>query len=174
MAALGETCSEKSVIKLGDKLYALISCEFIPGSSIGSHVAKFQSLYTSLKSDLIGNDDMKVSTTMAGIFFLKIFRNNDLLSALIQNMYDMEPVSFEKLAPRMNIEHSRTSASSTSSLNVVATKSSLMKPNKEKFKAVPTSQQSRNVVPTKGCPPSNTIQTSSLVLMSYSKNPASH
>jgi hypothetical protein len=69
----------------------------------------------------------------------------------------------------MNIEHSRTSASSTGSLNVVATKSSLMKPKKEKFKAVPTSQKFWNVVPTKGCPPSKAIQTSLLVLMSNSE-----
>jgi hypothetical protein len=54
MTALAETCGEKLLIKLGDKLYALISCDFVPGTSIAGHVAKFQSLYTSLKSDLVG------------------------------------------------------------------------------------------------------------------------
>jgi hypothetical protein len=73
MASLAKTCGEKSLIKLGDKLYALIFCNYTPGKSIASHVAKFQSLYTSLKSELIGNNNMKVNSTMAGIFFLKSF-----------------------------------------------------------------------------------------------------
>ena len=73
MATLAETCGKKSLIKLGDKLYALICCDYIPGSLIAAHVAKFQSLYTSLKSALVSNEDMKVTSTMAGIFFLKSF-----------------------------------------------------------------------------------------------------
>jgi hypothetical protein len=50
MMVLAETCGEKSLIKLGNKLYALICCDFIPGTSIAAHVAKLHSLYTSLKS----------------------------------------------------------------------------------------------------------------------------
>jgi hypothetical protein len=142
MAALGETCGKNSLIKLGDKLYALICCDNVPGTSIATHVLKFQSLYTSLKSALIGNENMKVNTTMAGIFFLKSFRNDDSLALLIQNMYDMVPFSFEKLAARMNIEHSRTESILSGTINVVGLKSSLMKPNKDKFKAIPTSQLS--------------------------------
>jgi hypothetical protein len=105
MASLAETCGEKSLIKLGDKLYALICCDYIPGASIAAHVAKFQSLYTSLKLALVGNEDMKVTSIMAGIFFLKSFRNDDSLSSLIQNMYNMVPFKFKKLAARMNIKH---------------------------------------------------------------------
>jgi hypothetical protein len=169
MAALAETCGEKLLIKLGDNLYALISCDFVPGSSIASHVAKFQSLYTSLKSDLVGNENMKVSTTMAGIFFFKSFRNDESLSALIQNMYDMVPFSFEKLAARMNIENSRTESLTAGTVNAVAPKSSLLKPNKEKFKAIPTSQRFWNVVPTKGCPSQNSNQPSSSSTLSNSE-----
>jgi hypothetical protein len=73
MTALGETCGEKSIIKQGNKLYALISCDFVPGTSIASHIAKFQTVYTSLKLDLVGNENMKITTTMAGICFLKSF-----------------------------------------------------------------------------------------------------
>jgi hypothetical protein len=149
-SSLGDTCGEKSLIKLGDKLYALVCCDFTPGSSITAHVARFQSLYTSLKSDLVSNENMKVTTTMAGIFFLKSFRNDNSLSALIQNMYDMEPFTFEKLAACMNIEHSQSESLTTGSINAVAKKNALMKPNKENFKAIPTSQRFCNVVPTKG------------------------
>ena len=77
MAALGKTCGKKSLIKLGNKLYALICCDYVPGSSIATHVANFQLLYTLFKSALVGKDNMKVTWTMAGIFFLKSFQNND-------------------------------------------------------------------------------------------------
>jgi hypothetical protein len=141
MTALGETCGEKSIIKLGDKLYALISCDFVPGTSIASHIAKFQTLYTSLKLDPVGNENMKVTTTMAGIFFLKSVQHDNSMSALIQNMYDMEPFNFEKLAARMNIEHSQTKTLATGSINAISPKSTLMRPNKEKFKAIPSSKR---------------------------------
>jgi hypothetical protein len=98
---------------------------------------------------------------MAGIFFLKSFRNNDSLSSLVQNMYNMEPFSFEKLAARMNIEHSRTEKLASGSVNAVAAKSNLVRPNKEKFKAIPTSQRFCNVVPTKGRPPQQLLPSTS-------------
>jgi hypothetical protein len=131
-------------------MYALISCDFVPGTSIASHIAKFQTLYTSLKSDLVRNQNMKVTTTMAGIFFLKSFQHDNSLSALNQNMYNMKPFSLEKLTARMNIENSQTKKLATGSINPIAPKSTLMRPNKEKLKAIPTSQRFQNVVPTKG------------------------
>jgi hypothetical protein len=39
MKDLADTCGEKSLIKLGDKLYALICCDFVPGTLIASHIA---------------------------------------------------------------------------------------------------------------------------------------
>jgi hypothetical protein len=109
---------------------------------------------------------MKVTTTMAGIFFLKSFRNDKSLSALVQNMYDMVPFSFKKLAARMNIKHSRTESLAAGSVNAIATKSALMKPNKEKFKAIPTSQRFRDVVPTKGRPAQGLVQPGPSSLLS--------
>jgi hypothetical protein len=88
---------------------------------------------------------------MAGILFLKSFRNDDLLSALVQNIYDMMPFTFEKLATCMNIEHSQSESSAAGSVNAVGPKSTLMRPNKEKSKAIPTSQHFQNVIPTRGC-----------------------
>ena len=76
---------------------------------------------------------MKVTLTMAGIFFLKSFRNNDLLSSLIQKMYNMVPFSFEKLAARMNIENSLNEKLAAGSVNAIAAKSTMIRPNKEKF-----------------------------------------
>ena len=164
MTTLAKTCGEKSLIKLGNKLYALICCNYIPGSSIATHVATFQTLYTSLKSALVGNENMKVKSTMAGIFFLRSFRNDNSLSLLVQNIYDMIPFSFEKLAAQMNIEHSHTKTLASGSVNAVTARSFLMQPNKDKFKAVPNSQQFRNVVPTKGrvLQPPNQSNASSL------------
>ena len=152
MTALGETCGKKSLIKLGNKFYALICCNYFPGTSIAAHIAKFQSLYTLLKSALIGNDNTKVNTTMAGIFFLKSFSNDDSLASLVQNMYDMVPFSFEKLAARMNIKNSKTESLLSGTINAVGARSSLMKNNKDKFKAIPTSQSFQNFIPIKGRP----------------------
>ncbi|OAV85334.1 hypothetical protein PTTG_30604, partial [Puccinia triticina 1-1 BBBD Race 1] len=38
MEDLAEACGESSLIKLGDKLYALIQLKFIPGTSIATHI----------------------------------------------------------------------------------------------------------------------------------------
>jgi hypothetical protein len=104
-------------------------------------MVKFQTLYTSLKSALIGNENMSVNTTMAGIFFLKSFQNNNSLAALVQNMYNMTPFTFEKLAAQMNIEHSCSASGVSGTIYAVSSKLSLSWPNKEKFKAIPNSQQ---------------------------------
>jgi hypothetical protein len=103
MSSLAKTCGEKSLIKLGNKLYALICCDYIPGTLIATHVLKFQSLYTSLKSALVNNNEMKVNTSMAGIFFLKSFRNDDTLSSLVQNLHNAQPFTFKKLALQENL-----------------------------------------------------------------------
>jgi hypothetical protein len=63
---------------------------------------------------------MHVDTQMARIFFLKSFPRDDSLASLIQNLYDIIPFTFEKLAARMNIEDSRSEKVS-SSINAVTT-----------------------------------------------------
>ncbi|OAV96216.1 hypothetical protein PTTG_26419 [Puccinia triticina 1-1 BBBD Race 1] len=73
MVNLADACGEKSLIKLGDKLYALIHLDFVPRSSIADHIGKFQSMYTSLKSAQISTPNTQINTAMAGIFFLKSF-----------------------------------------------------------------------------------------------------
>ncbi|EHS64255.1 uncharacterized protein PGTG_22171 [Puccinia graminis f. sp. tritici CRL 75-36-700-3] len=74
MKDLAETCGETSLIKLGDKLYALVCCDYTPGTLIGAHVSKFQNLYNSVKSSFsVTTTTMYVDTQMAGIFFLKSF-----------------------------------------------------------------------------------------------------
>ena len=95
---------------------------------------------------------MKVNTAMARIFFLKSFRNDNSLESLVQNMYDMVPFSLKKLAARMNIKKSQTEFLLSGKINAVGARSSLLKPKKDKFKEIPTSQMFQNVVPTKGCP----------------------
>ncbi|OAV86652.1 hypothetical protein PTTG_29789 [Puccinia triticina 1-1 BBBD Race 1] len=115
MLDLADACGENSLIKLGDKLFALIHLDYAPGSSIGDHINKFQSMYTSLKSAQLVTKNMQVNTAMAGMFFLKSFRYDDSLAPLIQTLFDVTPFTFEKLATRMNIEHSR--ADKSGSLN---------------------------------------------------------
>jgi hypothetical protein len=85
-------------------------------------------------------------------------------------MYDMEPFSFEKLAARMNIEHSRSKTLATGSINAIAPKSTLMRPNKDKFKAIPTSQRFRNVVPKKGRPSPSTSSIQPLLTVNMSNS----
>jgi hypothetical protein len=46
MIASATACGENSLIKLDDKLYSLISLVYVPGTSIGSHISTFTSLYT--------------------------------------------------------------------------------------------------------------------------------
>ncbi|EFP80101.1 uncharacterized protein PGTG_05326 [Puccinia graminis f. sp. tritici CRL 75-36-700-3] len=97
MESLAEMCGEQSLIKLGDKLFALVSCDYVPGTSIGAHVSKFQNLYNSLKSAVAATknsdvddkmkNDMDVGTTMAGIFFLKSFRLDDSKSLRHSTIY---------------------------------------------------------------------------------------
>jgi hypothetical protein len=83
---------------------------------------------------------------MARIFFLKSFCNDKTLAPLIQNLYDVEPFSFEKLADRMNVEDS-WSEQSLGTLNVIGSRK-VVQPNKGKFKSTNKSPF-RNVVPTR-------------------------
>ena len=53
MVALAAACGENSFIKLRDKLYSLISLVYVLGTSIGTHILMFTSLYTSLKSAML-------------------------------------------------------------------------------------------------------------------------
>ena len=98
MIALAAACGENSLIKLGNKLFSLISLVYVPGTSIGTHISTFTTHYTSLKSSITMTKLMTVDTTMAGILFLKSFRNDNTLAPLIQNLYEIKPFSFEKLA----------------------------------------------------------------------------
>jgi hypothetical protein len=71
---------------------------------------------------------MTVDTTMAGIFFLKSFQKNETLAPLIQNLYDITPFLFEKLADCMHVEDS-------SNKRVVGAVNIMIQPKKGKFKA---------------------------------------
>ncbi|OAV86992.1 hypothetical protein PTTG_29628 [Puccinia triticina 1-1 BBBD Race 1] len=138
MEGLALACGERSLIKLGDKIYSLTHFDYVPGTSIADHISKFQSMYTSLKSAQISIPNTKVDTAMAGIFFLKSFRFDDTLTGLIQTLYDMDPFTFEKIAIRMNAEHNRIEQArsiGSSSINALSSKP-FVRPNKEKFKAV--------------------------------------
>jgi hypothetical protein len=69
MIALAAACGKNPLIKLGNKLFSLISLVYVPGTSIGTHISTFTALYTSLKSAIEMTNLMTVDTTMAGIFF---------------------------------------------------------------------------------------------------------
>jgi hypothetical protein len=66
MTDLADACGEKTLVKLSNKLFTLIS---------------FTILYMSLKSAIAFTKVIQVETTMDGIFFLRGFRNNDSLAA---------------------------------------------------------------------------------------------
>ncbi|OAV93602.1 hypothetical protein PTTG_27275 [Puccinia triticina 1-1 BBBD Race 1] len=120
MKDLAAACGEGSLIKLGDKLYALIHLNYVPGTSITDHISKFQTIYTSLKSAQVSHPKTQIDTTMAGIFVLKSFQFDNSLTSLIQNLFDVDPFTFEKLAIHMGAEHSCTEQSE--SLNAVSSK----------------------------------------------------
>lgn len=98
MKNLADACGENSLIKLGNKMFNLVHLLYVPGTLIGAHVSVFTAKYTSLKAALVGNKHMVFDTVMAGIFFLQSFCNDDSLSPLIQNLYDISDFTFEKLA----------------------------------------------------------------------------
>ncbi|KAH9468237.1 hypothetical protein Pst134EA_033418 [Puccinia striiformis f. sp. tritici] len=108
MDALATACGEKSVILLCDKLFTLINSSYVPGSSLAEHATLFRKQYTSLKMSTKSIPNfMYVSTGMAAALLLRSLNQDDSLSPLVQNLYDLNPLTFEKVYDRLLIEETR-------------------------------------------------------------------
>ncbi|KNE95540.1 hypothetical protein PSTG_11145 [Puccinia striiformis f. sp. tritici PST-78] len=106
--ALATACGEKLVIRLCDKLFALTSNVYTPGSSLAEHANQFMKKYTSLKMSVKAIPHfMYVSTGMAGALLLRSLNQDESLTPLVQSLFDLNPLTFEKVYDRLLIEESR-------------------------------------------------------------------
>lgn len=109
--ALAGACGEKSIIRLCDKLYTMINTTYQPGSSLGEHLTMFRKNYTALTSSIAANPGfMTVSTGMAAAILLRSFHLEESLTPLIQSLYDLKPLTFDKVFDRISIEETRQSS----------------------------------------------------------------
>jgi hypothetical protein len=110
--ALSSACGEKSVVMICDKLYHLINLTYEPGTSLAQHISSFRRHYTALITSLNAKKEfMSVSTGMAAALLLRSLHQDESLSALVQNMYDLEPLTFEKVFDRLSAEDGRKETS---------------------------------------------------------------
>jgi hypothetical protein len=114
--ALGVACGEKSVIMVCDKLFHLINLTYEPGTSLAQHISNFRRHYTALTTSLASQKEfMTVSTGMAAAFLLRSLYKDESLSGLVQNLYDLDPLTLEKVYDRLSAEDGRKESHSTES-----------------------------------------------------------
>jgi hypothetical protein len=91
--ALLAACGEKSVIRLCDKLFTLISSIYAPGSLLADHVSTFRKHYSALEVSIESNPSvMSISTGLAAALLLQSLNQHKSLTSLVQTLYDMKPV----------------------------------------------------------------------------------
>ncbi|PLW32187.1 hypothetical protein PCASD_21681 [Puccinia coronata f. sp. avenae] len=103
--ALSTACGEKSVIRLCDKLFTLINSTYNPGSSLADHVTTFRRHYSALEISIKSNPNvMSISTGLAAAFLLQSLNQDDSMTSLVQTLYNMKPLTFNKVYDRLLIE----------------------------------------------------------------------
>ncbi|KNE95840.1 hypothetical protein PSTG_10900 [Puccinia striiformis f. sp. tritici PST-78] len=69
--ALAGACREKQVIRLVEKLFALVNTTYFPGHSLSDHVTSYRKKYSALKMSIQENPDfMTCSMGLAGALLL--------------------------------------------------------------------------------------------------------
>ncbi|MBW0557460.1 hypothetical protein O181_097175 [Austropuccinia psidii MF-1] len=106
--ALGDACGKNSTVTICQALTQLTSLMYEPGSSLDSHIDLFLKLYASYKS-LVGSSCTKIelSKEMAAAFFLQSLDQDQDLSSLVQNLYDVQPFDITTITKRVALEQSR-------------------------------------------------------------------
>ncbi|KNZ45841.1 uncharacterized protein VP01_7754g1, partial [Puccinia sorghi] len=105
MENLANACGEKSIIRLCDKLFSLLNCSYVPGASLAEHLISFRKNYTTLKTSIVSNPGfMTVSTGLAAALLLRSLHQDNSLNSLVQSLYDIKPLTFEKVYDRLLIE----------------------------------------------------------------------
>jgi hypothetical protein len=98
MEALASACGEKSVLRLCDKLFSLINFVYTPGSSLAKHVMTFWKHHTALITSIQANPDfMSISTGLAAALLLRSLHQDESLTSLVQTLYDIKPMTFDKV-----------------------------------------------------------------------------
>ncbi|KNZ48380.1 hypothetical protein VP01_5709g1, partial [Puccinia sorghi] len=108
MENLANACGEKSIIRLCNKLFSLLNCSYVPGASLAEHLISFRKNYTALKTSIVSNPGfMTVSTGLAAALLLRSLHQDDSLNSLVQSLYNIKPLTFEKMYDRLLIEETR-------------------------------------------------------------------
>ncbi|PLW11799.1 hypothetical protein PCANC_26346 [Puccinia coronata f. sp. avenae] len=112
--ALSAACGEKSVLRLCNKLYALINMSYTSEMSMAQHLSEFWKNYTSLTTTIDANPDfMSMSTGLAAALLLRSFNQDESLTSLIQSLYNLNPLTFEKVYDRLLLEDTRKTSKET-------------------------------------------------------------
>ena len=106
--SLSTACGETSVLTLCDKLFNLINMSYNPETSMAQHLSEFRRNYTALKTTITANPGfMTISTGLAAALLLRSFNQEESMTPLIQSLYDLNPLTFEKVYDCLLIEDTR-------------------------------------------------------------------
>jgi hypothetical protein len=112
--ALSAACGKKSVLQLCDKLYALINMSYTLETSMSQHLSEFRKNYTLLTTTIEENPDfMSMSTGLAAALLLRSFNQDESLTSLIQSLYDLQPLTFEKVYDRLLLKDTQKNSKET-------------------------------------------------------------
>ncbi|PLW30746.1 hypothetical protein PCANC_27795, partial [Puccinia coronata f. sp. avenae] len=106
--SLSTACGETSVLTLCDKLFNLINMSYNPETSMAQHLSEFRHNYTALKTTMAANPGfMTISTGLAAALLLRSFNQEESMTPLIQSLYNLNPLTFEKVYDCLLIEDTR-------------------------------------------------------------------
>ncbi|KAI7944933.1 hypothetical protein MJO28_010628 [Puccinia striiformis f. sp. tritici] len=89
--ALAGACCEKQVIRLVEKLFALVNTTYFPGHSLSDHVTSYRKKYSALKMSIQENPDFMTCS----------------MGLAVQTLFDMKPFTFEKIYDQLLLEETR-------------------------------------------------------------------
>ncbi|MBW0535699.1 hypothetical protein O181_075414 [Austropuccinia psidii MF-1] len=115
--ALGDVCGKNSTVTICRALTRLTSLSYEPGYSLDNHIDLFLKLYASYKSLVgISTTKMELRKEMAAAFFLQSLDQDQDLSSLVQNLYDIQPFDITTITKRVALEQSRRDNIATEAL----------------------------------------------------------
>ena len=115
--ALSTACGEKSVLTLWNKLFNLINLSYNPKTLMAAHLFEFRWHYTSLTSTIANNPDfMTMSMGLEAALLLWSSNHDESMIPLIQSLYDLNPLTFEKVYDWLLIKDSRQASKQNETL----------------------------------------------------------
>jgi hypothetical protein len=114
--ALETACGKRSVVVMCDKLFHLVNLTYVPGTSLSQHISAFRRQYTALTTSFLTSKNfMSVSTGMAAAFLLRSLHQDKSLTSLVQSLYNLEPLTFEKVFDQLSVEDGQKETNSAES-----------------------------------------------------------